>query len=285
LPYELVIQGGLVEEREYTRRNVMPLKDFLPHLTSYTAFEMSPLPSGLKYLKVTPHDTTLKASLITQVDPAVTMIRFKNGTAFSEAVTRPYNIALPYLYFYFRMNSNTMFTSTGEQVIWSPEYWGVFWGNQPLTSLDVPAAPCGMPNCYDTGEVCHGSVTVEAGAKLGVWVDTAINAFLNSEFNMDLHYPWPYGIGNMQEWEDRSRDPLVWQEWETFEDTPTLGERLQRLSEADWPTLKPSSMDARPIPAIRHAPSFHNVEEWLTSLSDIDRTRFLEVAHRMRDDG
>lgn len=254
----------------------MPLADFLPHLTTYTSFELLPMPSGTKYLKVEPQDTSLKASIITQVDPTVTQIRFKNGNAYSDSPTQSYNIALPYLYFYFRMSSNVMFTATGEQVVWTPQYWGVFWGNQPLTSLDVPAAACGMPNCYDTGEVCHGSVAVDANDKLGVWVDTAMNAFLNSEFNMDLSYPWPYP--DMHAWQRASSDPMVWQNWTWWEGAPSLRERLEALSDTDWPAIKPSSVDDVPIPEIARAPSFHNIEEWMNGLGETERSRLIEVA-------
>ena len=282
MPYELVIQGGLVEEREYTRRNTMPLKDFLPHLTSYTAFELMPLPTGLKYLKVTPNDTTLSTSLIVEVPPAITMIRFKDGYADSNAETLTYHIGLPYQYFYFRMNSNQMFTATGEQVVWTPEYWGVVWGNQPLTSLDVPAAPAGLPNCYDSGEVCHGTVSVDASDKLGVWVDTAVNTFLTSEFNRDLSYPWPFD--SMAEWERHTeRDAMDYLNWTWFDGAPTLRQKLQRFNENDWPDLKPSRMDDEPIPEIRNAPSFYNVQEWLLGLTETNRARVIEAAQRMND--
>jgi hypothetical protein len=241
-----------------------------------------PLPTGTKYLKVTPNDTTLKVSLIVEVPPALTMIRFKDGYADSSADTQAYRIGLPYQYFYFRMNSNQMFTATGEQVLWTPEYWGVVWGNQPLTSLDVPAAAAGLPNCYDTGEVCHGSVSVDASDKLGEWVDTAVNTFLTSEFNRDLSYPWPFD--SMQEWEENTEDdPMNSLSWEWFNNATSLRSKLQRFSDTDWPDVKPSRVNDDPIPEIRNAPSFYNVQEWLRGLTETNRNRIIEAAQRLND--
>jgi len=275
----------MVEEREYTRRSSMPLTELLPHLTAYTPYEMMPLPSGLKYLRVAPNEQTLKASIIVQVDPTTHAIRFINGSARSGEPERTYNIMLPYLFFYFRMNSNTLFTATGESIIWTPEYWGTFWGKAPLTSMDQIVLPAMMPNCYPTGEVCHGSVSVDASDKLGVWVDTAVNTFLTSQFNMDLHYEWPYP--SMARWQTATtRDNMSWQDWEQWDSMGApLQEKLDYVSRTDWPSLMNSSPDATPIPPIATRPSFDNVSNWLANISADSRARLLAGLQAMETDG
>lgn len=278
---EYIIRGNTIERREIMASEVALLSEVLPLLTTYSPLELSPLPKGLVYIITEPPTAgqAIRVRLLVERPPGLQRILYKHGPARSTVQAESWRISIPYQFFYFTLEGSQMMTPTATNIIWSPRQWGLFWSKEPFRDLQQPVTNARMPNCWENGNICFGSTSVQANQSMGHFVDEAINTFWTSEFNHDLDYPWPYRT--MQRWQDASEaNPDVWQEWGFWPtERMTLEERLRRAHPDGqaWRMPVPSSVDAVPIPAIETLPSFHNVEEWAAGMTNAQRERILAV--------
>ena len=290
-----VIEGSTVKKVEEYVTNMVDLDGLLPGLTSYVPLELSPMPSGLKYIIIEPKQgLELAAHLIVQAPAGPQRINYIDGRARDHGYVEPrnYRLSLPWGLFWFDIDGNRMVTPEGEQILWTPKMWGYMWSKDPYTTLDdTEVWPAMFPNCWTNGRVCFGTTSTPANLPLGAFVDHAVNNFWTSEFNNDLDRNWPYD--SIQKWaDDTAENPEAWREWGMWShNSTTVREKLSALSErydasgarVEWREAIPSSAQGA-IPAACLTPTWYNLNEWLDNLNPEDYARFARVVQE-RENG
>jgi hypothetical protein len=284
-----VIEGSTITQVEEVTRRMVSLDGLLPGLTSYVPLELSPMPTGLKYIIIEPKEgLELSARLIVQTEPGATRINHMAARArdTGHVPAQNYRIALPWGLFWFEVNGNRLVTPEGEEILWTPRSWGYMWSPEPYTTLDETKVWGGaFPNCWDNGRVCFGSTSTPANLPLGRFIDHAVNNFWTSEFNDDLDRRWPYP--DMESWQAATEEnEEVWREWPLWENGygMVLRDKLNNLRDrydntapqVEWRDAVPSSAQGV-IPDVRITPTWYNLNEWLNDLGAEDYTRLVAV--------
>ena len=281
MPVKYTIEGNFIRKEEVISSEVGLVSDLLPRLTKYMPVELSPLPHGTRYIANEPRGNNgQRLWLIVERPPTLQRILYKNVPASVTEDAISYRLNLPWQFFWFVLDATVMTTRNEDQVIWSPQTWGVFWSKTPFESLETEVTWAHMPNCWQNGTICFGSTNVRANESIGHFIDAAINTFYTSEFNKDLDYPWPHR--NMREWERAAEaDPEGWVNWDLWTHS-RLAPIQQFLNNVTEPGMQfrpavPAAPDSTPIPEMPRFLTFDNLDEWVSNLDTSAKARLAEV--------
>ena len=263
MPFEYIIKDGFAERREIGAVQRIALEDFIPAVTTYMPIEMSPLPDNTKYIRMAPgaSEDQIQMHLITETPPQRRDIMFEGNT---------YKISLPYERFWFVVNGQKTFTRGTQSILYNATNWGYLWANHPMVILNDIATWGHMPNVYPESNVCFGMNNVNVQQAFGHYVNSVINTFYTSPFNHDLSYEWPYR--NMRLWQEASEaNPNAWSTWTgIWEQQKSMTELTNRITFI--PTLPDGPGEV--VPEIRPTPTFSNIQNWWSQLSDDAKARF-----------
>lgn len=277
-----VIEGNEIRTESIQTSNVGLVSELLPSLMTYHPLEMTQLPRDISYIKTTPDGTDAQnIRVLISSQPQTRNVLFNESGAEASRATS-FDIALPFVHFWFSMHGSKV--TTGEHVswVWAPQRWGVMWSREPFTGIETTnARSLGMPNMWGDTRCCFGSNPINADQSMGSYIDALINTFWTSEFNTDLDSYLPYQGGiraGLRQWAEESAiDSGMWRNWAIWSSQrQSIQTLIESIDGGGWSEPTPDSMEAAAIPSIPIIPTFRNIDDWLNELEERDRARLIE---------
>lgn len=270
---ELVIQGGLVQEREVTILRQIPLEKLTPHLVQVKPVTIPVLPRTSVFVHTEETATRKVVYFLCETPAGIRNITKENKAGGNK---RRYRLAFPWTYFFVSAVAEGVnldrFAITN---------WKAFHSRVQFNGLPGEFYVAFLPNIYkDTGEICFGSAGGPLGS-LADQVDHIVNNFYVTEFNDHLDrndMVFPFGGNSFKGWVDATNDrgASAWKdfpEWDTgvrkkFTLPDLLGAGVARSEKIEGTTV---------IPEIPSPMTFGRAEEWWRTITPQDRGR-LKIA-------
>lgn len=288
------IEGDLVRVINVDVITQAALTDILPHIENRPPITMFKPRSAI----FTHWDESNPSNKIVKF-----LCELAPGTRAIVKNNRRYRIALPWTYFVFSFSTSR---DINQGASWSIIDYFVFHSRDRVTGLDSRLWSAFLPNVYSDGRICFGSTGPDTNQPLADRVDQLVNNWYLTQFNNDVHgtrqHPLPYRGRLPNGWalwvnatnERGASSYLDWPEWEmtngeegveSFTVREVLGiqdENTARTSNhGDNIRINPDRVTSPTvrdaIPEIISPMTFGRAEEWLRTITPVDRFR-LNVA-------
>lgn len=186
------VEGDLVTLVTETTEHEVALSDFLAKLDSDRPTDSGLLPVGCRHWV---RSADRRGVFVIEQAPMRRSIEYRSNRYNAPVVS--HRLSLPYVVF--------VVSTVGDTIA----DLRTFFRTSPLASLDDPLDHSCLPNTYDDGTVCLGSVAVTGGS-LAERIDSLLAAFWSSRFNAEVRrHPLPFS-GGFRRWASMSRrDPTA----------------------------------------------------------------------------
>jgi hypothetical protein len=292
VPQILEVEGELVRLVQKDIIEEGRLQDMLPFLENRPPITIGILPKSAIIVHWDESNAKQKrAQFLCELAPGLRSARYNE---------RRYQISIPWTYFLF--DYTTASHPTDDQIAWQRTNNRIFWAKEPVKNFDSMLGTALVPNCDQFGGICYGDTGVDARLPIGVQMDRLVHEFYSTTFTHDsgTGSPWQSETNNdnWARWDRESRaNPNAWQtmpEWETDEAVGTGRRRPARARFITYKTVReilgtlhdrtqPIQVEGM-IPEMVMPFTFGRAEEWLGSLTAVDRHRLLTALTNMQAD-
>jgi len=188
----LRIEGDLVTLVTETTEHEVALGDFLAKQEAERPTDSGLLPIGCRYLV---RNAERRGAFVIEQAPMRRSVEYRSNRHDAPVVS--HRLSLPYVVF--------VVSTVGDAIA----NLRTFFRTAPLASLDDALSYSCLPNTYDDGTVCLGSVAV-TGDSLAERIDSLLAAYWSSRFNAEVRrHPLPFS-GGFRRWASMSRrDPTA----------------------------------------------------------------------------
>lgn len=274
MPEILEIQGDEVVVRRTEVLRKMKLAQLMPHLVQRAPVTLPNLPRTAVFAHYDESQPNKKiVYFLSEIAPGIKTITKENKL--SGHNKRRYRLAMPWTYFWFvavQEGTRTNFTITDYRCFHSRKQY------KDVATSEFFVAFC--PNIYkDNGTICFGSTGAPVDT-VDKQIDYIVNTWYTTEFNDHLDRSdmmWPFGGNSFKNWVERTSSDgtnawLDFPEWNSTRKKFTIADLLGAgVARTDKMTSDVS------IPEIPVPMTFGRAEEWLKSISPVNRGR-LKIA-------
>lgn len=291
----LEIEGQIARLVETAVISEVPLSEMMPFLTFQQPTFLPVLPDHSKVVAFNPE--TKRGAILIELPPAKKYLRIHNdryNTTGQDAERQNkeqdqvgvFGLQMPWQYFMwaFRIGGDQAIVG-GQLQDFTIDQGLYFWRKEKISKLEDGLWPGAIPNVDNSGWICWGNSRHDT-TSLADRINDMVRNFTNTKFNYHLGARMPAEYRQYTSWEKASDNPLVYQTWNMW-NTPhsyTVHSLFQDILMENL--AQPSDLSHSEYAIPEPPPQFTvaKASEWMDSLPEQSRNRFLHALRRWTDE-